>query len=186
MQKEIKRFVSDKEDTLGKSEWFNENEENPVYSGAIEVNDFHLDMDTLFVVEERKIAWIKAKSQKMLDFMINTQIGAIKKGTVALYREFSTAPYFEDQQPDMNPTTEETITDEDGNDRYSQIKMCLAKDFDAKHRVYVVAENPEVLSPAEKLARKETQLLGAQPTSVTGDPVAEGVDGDASSISEQE
>lgn len=157
METTVKRFESANEDTLGQTTWTNEDE--TVFSGALDVNDFNFNYETGFVDEQRKIAWIKAKSQAMLDFMLDFQMKAVVKGDVKAFREFSNEPFYPEQTHDINPTTGENIVGEAGGLRYSQVRLCPASQFEAKNRAYVVP-----IAGASAVVVTEDVTVGAFPT----------------------
>lgn len=137
-----KRFA--KED--GQKVWSKETENGTVVSVCIEVVEETLDLTTLFTREEKNMVWLKGNSEELVERQATAVMNQINTGKLKAYRQFSETPFYEGQEQDINPTTEQPLG------RYSQVRLCLPEDHARLHRQFVtteivVAETPTVTEP---------------------------------------
>ena len=144
MQKNAKKFV----DKDGKSVWTSEN--NDITSVCVEVNEESLDMNTLFVREEKSLVWLKGNSVEAVTRQQEAIINAINSGKLRPYRAFSETPFYVGQEEDINPKSNTPLG------RYSQVRLCPADQHATLHRQFVtvatpvVAEQPKVGADVEQ------------------------------------
>ena len=144
MQTNAKKFV----DKDGKSVWTSEN--NDITSVCVEVNEESLDMNTLFVREEKSLVWLKGNSVEAVTRNQEAVITSINKGLIRPYRAFSETPFYDGQEQDINPSTNAVLG------RYSQVRLCPADQHATLHRQFVtvakavVAEQPKVSADVEQ------------------------------------
>lgn len=115
-------------------------ENGTVISSAIETINESFDLSSGFVREEKNLMFIKGNSEAVVARQVDSLIKAINSGKLATYRAFSLTPFYNGQAEDINPTTGATLG------RYSEVRMCIADEYTAKNRVYVV--NAEVKATA--------------------------------------
>ena len=110
------KFVKD-----GKSVWTN----GKIVSSAIQnVTEGSLNLETGFInPDEKHIMFIKGNSEAAVTKQVDMVINAINAGKLATYRAFSKTPFYDTQEPDMNPSTGEVLN------RYSQVRLCPADKF---------------------------------------------------------
>lgn len=133
-----KKFIKDDQ-----TQW--SNEDGSVHSAAVETSNESLDLETGFAREEKNIMWIKGNSAELVAKQVIDVVDKINKGKLATYRAFSATPFYDGQDPDINPTTEEVLVPT----RYSSVKLCVAEQYNALNRQFVtpkVVEQPEVIA----------------------------------------
>ncbi len=113
-----------------------------IYSVCVEVNNSVLDMRTLFERNEKSMIWLKSEDEARLLEQQKSVINQINAGNILPYREFSATPFYEGQDQDINPQTEEPLG------RYSQVRLCPASQHATLHRQYVVVSAPVVAEQA--------------------------------------
>lgn len=133
-----KRFV--KED--GQKVWSKETENGTVVSVCIEVVEETLDLATLFTREEKNMVWLKGNSEELVERQATAVMNQIQAGKLKAYRQFSETPFYEGQEQDINPTTEQPLG------RYSQVRLCLPEDYNRLHRQFVTTEIVVAETPA--------------------------------------
>lgn len=120
-----------------------------VVSGCVEIVEESLDLNTLFVREEKSMVWIKGNSEELVTKQLNTVIANVKNGTLRPYRQFSETPFYEGQAQDINPTTQAELG------RYSQVRLCPSAQHATLHRQYVTvptmvaSEQPSIATTTE-------------------------------------
>ena len=139
MQTNAKKFV----DKDGKSVWTSET--NDIVSMCVEVNEESLDMNTLFVREEKSLVWLKGNSVEAVTRNQDAVIASINKGLIRPYRAFSETPFYEGQEQDINPTTNAQLG------RYSQVRLCPADKHTSLHRQFVTVATPVVVAEQPKV-----------------------------------
>lgn len=107
-------------------------ENGTVISSAIETINESRDLETGFIREEKNLMFIKGNSEEVVTRQVGLLIKEINAGKLATYRAFSLTPFYAAQTEDINPTTGAALG------RYSEVRMCLADQYLAKNRVYVV------------------------------------------------
>lgn len=113
-----------------------------IYSVCVEVNNSVLDMVTLFERNEKSMIWLKGEDEVRLLDQQSAVIKQINNGILLPYRQFSATPFYEGQDEDINPQTEEKLG------RYSQVRLCPASKHAELHRQYVVVSaEPAVAEP---------------------------------------
>jgi enoyl reductase-like protein len=117
-----------------------------ITSVCVEVTDEVLNMNTLFTQVEKSMVWLKGSDEAVVLKQQDAVIKAINKGQIKPYRAFSETPFYEGQEEDINPTTEEPLG------RYSQVRLCPADKHADLHRQYVV---PTVASAKPAVEEKE-------------------------------
>lgn len=127
----------------GKNLWSKDLADNrTIYSVCVEVNNSVLDMATLFERNEKSMIWLKGEDEARLLEQQSAVINQINKGILLPYRQFSATPFYEGQDEDINPQTEEKLG------RYSQVRLCPASKHAELHRQYVVVSaEPVVAEP---------------------------------------
>jgi len=145
-----KRFIKDEQSVWSRETIVN-GVEKTIYSGCVEVNEESIDMVTLFVREEKSMVWIKGNSEDVVDKTINSVISQINTGNIKPYRAFSETPFYEGQEEDINPTTEQPLG------RYSQVRLCPSSQHASLHRQYVVTETMSVDAKQPELKLAEAQ-----------------------------
>jgi len=123
-----------------------------IFSVCVEVNSETLDLQTLFVREEKSMVWLKANSEATAINQQKAVITAVNKGILTPYREFSKTAFYDGQEEDINPTTEEKLG------RYSQVKLCPADKHAELHRQYVVPTVVAVDAPVAPPVEAQTPL----------------------------
>ena len=124
-----------------KTVWSKELADRIIYSVCVEVNNSVLDMRTLFERNEKSMIWLKGEDEVRLLDQQSAVINQINKGILLPYRQFSATPFYEGQDEDINPQTEEKLG------RYSQVRLCPASKHAELHRQYVVVSAPVVAEP---------------------------------------
>ena len=105
------------------------------FSKAVEVNNESIDLTTGFIREEKLLFWVKGTNVDTVTKSVNTLVANINKGILGAYRAFSVTPFWSGDTMDINPSTNQPLN------RYSQVRLCPAKDVEALHRQFVtVAE----------------------------------------------
>jgi hypothetical protein len=117
----------------GQSVWSKENGETTTYSKALEVVDTTLDLKTLFTREEKFLVWMKANSEDTVNAIVDYAKKELVKGALKACRIFSKTPFYDGQSEDINPESQVSLG------RYSQVQLCTADEFHAKHRQFIVA-----------------------------------------------
>lgn len=120
-----------------------------VYSGCIKAQGESFDMDSGFVTERKFALWIKAPSQESLDKNIKRIIKSIETGKRVPHVRYSTVPYYEGQEPDINMTTGDNMLSPEDLDpkfgapnqpRYSRVSLTTRDLFDTLDKTYEIAE----------------------------------------------
>lgn len=125
MNANAKLFAKD-----GQTVWISKSGE--VISSCVETTLESLDMNTGFIREEKLMFWVKANSEEVVEKNAKNIINNINSGKIVAYRAFSTAPFSSGDTKDINPSTNEVL------ERYSQVRLCPASQFETLHRQFVV------------------------------------------------
>ena len=89
---------------------------------------------------ERNIVWVGHNNVELLKRQQQAMIDAVNSGKLRAYRAYSETPFYEGQEQDINPSTQEKLG------RYSQARMCTPEDYLRVHRQFVV-NTPKVAEP---------------------------------------
>ena len=92
------------------------------------------------ITVERNIVWVGANDVALLKRQQQAMIDAVNSGKLRAYRAYSETPFYEGQEQDINPSTQENLG------RYSQARMCTPEDYLRVHRQFVV-NTPKVVEP---------------------------------------
>lgn len=140
---EIKRFEKDGQKVWSKE---NSNGSGTTHSACIEVVEMSLNLKTGYEQAEKSMVWLKTSDENRVEPLVAGVMSQLKAGKLKAYRAFSETPFYEGQEQDINPTTEQPLG------RYSQVRLCLPEDHTKLHRQFVdntvvVAETPAVTEP---------------------------------------
>ena len=140
-----KRFSKDDQIVWSKDTIVN-GQPRTIVSACVEIIDEVLNPTTLFVAEEKSMVWIKGNSEELVDKTINSVIKQVNSGTIKPYRAFSETPFYEDQEEDINPTTEQPLG------RFSQVRLCPADKHASLHRQFITLDTlPQATTPQPQL-----------------------------------